>query len=280
MGVDCRHDARSAGTTASTASADAGSATSREGIWLQIYENRKKERQKAQQEQAEAARNLAASAITNSVVEGLKWYREATSLDPDNMAGWIGLGDAAMTAATLREADAAFLKYIELARHIRDEREFALGLRRRGDVQVAQGDLAGAMKSYSDSRAILDRLATSDPGNAGWRRDQSVAYERVGDVQVAQGDLAGALKSYSDSLAIRERLATSDPGNAGWQRDLAVGHAKLSSVYLARNSSAEALAELRKGKAITAKLVANAPESAQWNRDLAWFDDQIARLGG
>jgi hypothetical protein len=59
-----------------------------EGIWLQIYEDRKKEQQKARQEQAEAARNLAASAITNSVMEGLKWYREATSLDPDNMARW------------------------------------------------------------------------------------------------------------------------------------------------------------------------------------------------
>ncbi len=46
-----------------------------EGIWLQIYDNRKKEREKAQQEQAEAARNLAASAVTNSVAEGLKWYR-------------------------------------------------------------------------------------------------------------------------------------------------------------------------------------------------------------
>src|SRR5262249_5556655 len=38
-----------------------------EGIWLQIFENRKKDQQKAQREQAEAARNLAASAMTNSV---------------------------------------------------------------------------------------------------------------------------------------------------------------------------------------------------------------------
>jgi tetratricopeptide (TPR) repeat protein len=89
-------------------------------------------------------------------------------------------------------------------------------------VQVAQGDLAGALKSYRDSLAIRDRLAKSDPGNAGWRRDLSVSYNKVGDVQAAQGDLAGALKSYRDSLAIRDRLAQSDPGNAGWQRDLAV----------------------------------------------------------
>ena len=89
-------------------------------------------------------------------------------------------------------------------------------------MQVAQGDLAGALKSYRDGLAIAERLAKSDPGNAGWQRDLSVSYDKVGDVQVAQGDLAGALKSYRDSLAIAERLAKSDPGNAGWQRDLSV----------------------------------------------------------
>ena len=73
-----------------------------------------------------------------------------------------------------------------------------------GDVQVAQGDLAGALKSYRDSLAIIDRLAQSDPGNAGWQRDLSVSYEKIGDVQMAQGDLAGALDSYRDSLAIIE----------------------------------------------------------------------------
>ena len=82
---------------------------------------------------------------------------------------------------------------------------------RIGDVQVAQGDLAGALKSYRDSLAIIDRLAKSDPGNAGWQRDLSVSYEKIGDVQVAQGDLPGALKSYRDSLAITDRLAKSDP---------------------------------------------------------------------
>ena len=73
-----------------------------------------------------------------------------------------------------------------------------------GDVQAAQGDLAGALQSYRDSFAIRERLAKSDPGNAGWQRDLAAAYEKIGDVQVAQGDLAGALKSYRDGLAIIE----------------------------------------------------------------------------
>ena len=40
-----------------------------------------------------------------------------------------------------------------------------------GDVQVTQGDLQTALKSYRDSLAITARLVKSDPGNADWQRD-------------------------------------------------------------------------------------------------------------
>jgi hypothetical protein len=50
-----------------------------------------------------------------------------------------------------------------------------------GAEQVAQGDLAGALKSYKYSHGIFDRLAKSDPGNAGWQRDLAISNERLGD---------------------------------------------------------------------------------------------------
>jgi tetratricopeptide (TPR) repeat protein len=81
------------------------------------------------------------------------------------------------------------------------QRDLAVSYRNAGDVQVAQGDLAGALQSYRDSLAIMDRSAKSDPGNGGWQRDLSLSYNKIGNVQVTQGDLAGALKSYRDGLA-------------------------------------------------------------------------------
>ena len=77
----------------------------------------------------------------------------------------------------------------------------------------AQGDPAGALKSYRDDLAITEKLAKRDPTNAGWQRSLSISYEKVGDVLSAQGDLAGALKSYRDDLAIAEKLAKQDPTN-------------------------------------------------------------------
>ncbi len=75
-------------------------------------------------------------------------------------------------------------------------RSLGVAMTRSATCRSTQGDLAGALKSYSDSLAIRDRLAKSDPGNAGWQRDLSVSYNKVGDVQVAQGDLPEALKSF------------------------------------------------------------------------------------
>ena len=80
-----------------------------------------------------------------------------------------------------------------------------MALDQQGDLQGAQGDLAGAFKSYRDSLEIREKLAGQDAINAGWQRDLSISYERVGDAQLAQGDLAGALKSYRDEGALQER---------------------------------------------------------------------------
>ena len=76
-----------------------------------------------------------------------------------------------------------------------------------GDVLVAQGNLPEALNSFRDSLAIAERLAKSDPGNAGWQRDLSVSYIKVGDVLVAQGDLPEALKSYQRRVW---------PSGSGW----------------------------------------------------------------
>ena len=94
------------------------------------------------------------------------------------------------------------------------QRDLSVSYEQVGDVLMAQGNLAEALKSYQDSLAISDRLAKADPSNAVWQRDLSVSYEKVGDVLVAQGNLAAALKSYQDSLAIGDRLAKAEPGNA------------------------------------------------------------------
>jgi tetratricopeptide (TPR) repeat protein len=89
-----------------------------------------------------------------------------------------------------------------------------------GDVQVAQGDLAGALKSYNDSLAIRVRLAKSDPGNAGWQRDLSVSYARLARAFKENGKTEKALDALRQGQAIISRLTAMSPENAVWKRDL------------------------------------------------------------
>ena len=71
------------------------------------------------------------------------------------------------------------------------QRDLSVSHNKIGDVQMAQGDLAGALTSYRASLAIRERLAKADPGNAGWQRDLSVSHDKIGDVQVSAGRSAG-----------------------------------------------------------------------------------------
>jgi tetratricopeptide (TPR) repeat protein len=144
---------------------------------------------------------------------------------------------------------------------------------------VAQGDLAGALQAYEDARRVRERLAASDPGNAGWQRDLSVSWNKLGDVRVAQGDLAGALEAYQQDLAIAEGLAGSDPGNAGWQRDLIESHWSMAKV-LERlpERKAEAGTHWREALAITRRLADSgrlAPPDAYFINE---FEERLASL--
>ena len=78
-------------------------------------------------------------------------------------------------------------------------------------MRGAQGDLAGALEAYADSLAIRERLAASDPGNAGWQRDLSVSWERIGGIRERQHDRAGALEAWRQALTISLPLAKAHP---------------------------------------------------------------------
>jgi hypothetical protein len=73
-----------------------------------------------------------------------------------------------------------------------------LSFNKVGGVQVAQGDLAGALKSFRDSHAIRERLATSDPGNAGCEHGPG----RYGAVVVSYCEVTLSLSGVKTVLAI------------------------------------------------------------------------------
>ena len=203
-------------------------------------------------------------------------FSEAARLDPDNVWLWIELGDLWTTRGSLAEAERAFSAAHDAAARSGNDRDLYASRSRIGDVQVAQGDLAGALKSHREGLAVIDRLAKSDPDNADYQRELSVSHEKVGDVQVAQGGLDDALKSYRDSLAIIDRLTKSDPGNTGWQRHISVSYIKIGDVQVAHGDLAGALKSYSDSLAIRDRLAQSDPGNAGWQFDLGVSNERIA----
>ena len=172
----------------------------------------------------------------------------ATHLSHDLANASLGLSEKLITYRTLPAAAGCLAACHEVLKRLAAsdpanaawQRDLSVSLEKLGDLAVAQGDLAGALRSFSESKTIRERLAASDPANAAWQRDLSVSLEKLGGLAVAQGDLAGALRSFSESKTIAERLAASDPANAAWQRDLIVSYQKLAKVAAKAGEHGEA----------------------------------------
>ncbi len=92
---------------------------------------------------------------------------------------------------------------------------------------IALGLGPQALGHHRQLLAIAERLAATDPTNAGFQRDLSVSYNKLGDLMVGLDNGAEAERFFRDGLAIAERLAATDPTNAGFQRDLSVSYNKL-----------------------------------------------------
>ena len=133
---------------------------------------------------AEKWRRLGALVREIDTAKALAAYEAAFALQPAEFWTCIELsrlrGTAGGTSGARAAAEAA-------GRAAGTDRERSVALNDLGDVLVAQGDEAGALASYRDSLAIFDRLAKSDPGNAGWQRDLIVSYTRSAGALPGQG---------------------------------------------------------------------------------------------
>ncbi len=107
-------------------------------------------------------------------------------------------------------------KWVDL-RPYREGAERAANKRDAKFTELA-ADFAAALKSYRNS--LANRLAQSDPGNAGWQHDLAVSYVKLADVYRCSNDRGNALAALRQGEAIMDRLAKLSPDNAGWKDDL------------------------------------------------------------
>ena len=140
---------------------------------LAILDDLRKARDAARQkraniESAAEARRIAQLALDArakgkvTTTDAIARFEEVTRLDPGVSWDWVELGRLYQSAGRLSDALTATKHAAETAKTERDQE---VALSELGDVQVAQGDLPGALAAYAAGVAIRERLAARDPAN-------------------------------------------------------------------------------------------------------------------
>jgi eukaryotic-like serine/threonine-protein kinase len=117
----------------------------------------------------------------------------------------------------------------------------SVALANAGDIQKDRGDLVAALKSYSDSLDIRERLARQNPLNSDWQRYWALAIGNVGDVLDLQGKSSIALERYQMALKILKDLVARQSGNVGLRHDLSVMYENIGHVLENRGDLTHAL---------------------------------------
>ena len=183
----------------------------------------------AAKEEAALYRQRGSLAYIHDTGAALRFYAQATELDPENGDGLNFLGQLQMRAGYLPAAKQSFERLIALGDRIENEQQRHWAHFLLGDVEAALGNGSPALDHYELSQALVKALNQSDPNNAEWQRDLSVSYNNIGDISAARGDRDGALKAFSDGLEIAKRLAARNPNNAELQRDLCISYEPLET---------------------------------------------------
>jgi tetratricopeptide (TPR) repeat protein len=240
-----------------------------------VAEDKTTQAEKDRKEAAIAYRNLGAIAGLRDPKAAREAYAKSVALDPENAEGLFGDGWFQLSAKNLTAAEKSYRTLLQLAGNGADEDQIFWASTGLGDIAVARGHLNAALADYGEARSVMERLAGSDAGYAGWQRDLSVSYNKIGGVLVAQGNLPEALKSCRAGLAIRERFAGSDAGYAGWQCELLVSNTNIGDVLVSQGNLSEALKSYRAGLVIAERLAGSDAGNADWQRGLSVSNNKI-----
>jgi tetratricopeptide (TPR) repeat protein len=130
-------------------------------------------------------------------------------------------GDLWILRGPLAKAERTFRSTLKVALANDDDRDLSVSHDRIGDVQVAQGNLAAALKAYEQDLGIAEKLAAADPGNAGWQRDLALSHGHAGMAMAGQGERDDAREALWQGREIIARPMRQSPDDARLLKDLA-----------------------------------------------------------
>jgi serine/threonine-protein kinase len=189
----------------------------------------------------------------------------------------------ALRKALLKEPLEFFRKLRDQLQSDRDTRPEALAKLADANFELAWtservGSAADAIRSYTESIAIRERLARAHPAGATYEKGLAGSHNNLGNLLLNTGDPAGALKSLLRANELQERAARANPTAVDYQRDLAKTHYNIGLVLNRTGRLDEAMQWYRRALAIFDRIERDNPSANGYQADLANTHNNIGCL--
>jgi serine/threonine-protein kinase len=204
-------------------------------------------------------------------IDAVRKFRDAVEANPE-LKNRPGLDS--LRKALLKEPLAFFGRLRDELQADRDTRPDAVAKLADANYDLARtteeiGSFPDAIRSYSESIALHERLGRDRPSAASCQYHLAASHNHLGGLFRATGRPKEAMESYQRSAAIFERLARDDPSVVQYQDDQAGCYLNMGNLLRAMGRPAEAIASYRKGLDVFERLARAHPTDTQVQLDLA-----------
>jgi serine/threonine protein kinase len=146
------------------------------------------------------------------------------------------------------------------------------------DVTRQIGSVPDAIRSYSESRNLRERLVREHPNIVKYQRDLAASHNDLANLLRDTGRLTEALESYGRAVEILERLVGDSADVTRFQRELATCYSNIGLLLGSTGRFAEGMKSERRALEIRERLARDHPAVAELQNDLATSQFGIANL--
>jgi len=147
-----------------------------------------------------------------------------------------------------------------------------------GNVRLDQGELAAALDSFREARAISVRLADTDPANAKRQIALGNSHFWIGLVYWQRGELQAAGDEFQKVIPIVDRVVAQEPDNPDWLVEKGYAYTNLARVFELQGQLERSLDLYREIAAINDRLLEMDPDNVQYRLEVGFAHNNIGKV--
>lgn len=147
-----------------------------------------------------------------------------------------------------------------------------------GNTRLDQGELAAALQSFREARAISLRLTESDPSNTEWQIALANSHFWIGLVHWQRGELQAAGDEFQKVIPIVDRVERQEPGKPEWLVEKSYAYTNLARVLELQGELERSLDFYREIAAINDKLLEMEPDNIEYRLEVGFAHNNIGKV--